>query len=78
MGELSDEDFGEDFFDIPSTGSLALDAQLSSWENEGISAWFKEMCGQPGNKDLCPAAEGEWYLDPEGRTRCKLCSMNMN
>jgi hypothetical protein len=61
-----------------STGDLALDAQLDAWENEGIRSWFKEMCEQPGNKDLCVGASGEWYIDPEGITRCKLCDLNMN
>ena len=58
-----------------STGDFGLDAQLAAWEDEGMRAWFLERCEQPGNKALCPAAAGEWYLDKEGRTRCKLCEL---
>ncbi len=45
------------------------------WEDEGLRAWFKERCEQPGNRDLCPAARGEWYIGHDCHTRCKLCEL---
>lgn len=42
-------------------------------ENEGLCAWFKEHCRMAVGQ--CPAAEGHWYMDKDGDTRCAVCGM---
>ena len=56
-----------------STGDLGLDYQLAIWEEEGLRAWFREMCPEKARVAKCPAAQGEWYMDKNGDIRCKLC-----